>query len=138
MKKKIYLTWEDFDRDMKLICNWLVKKRVKAIVAIPNGGLCMGAVIGNTLNIKIFFKLEDALKIFEIKDICVMDDVSDSGHTLYKATKRSTLLKTLTWCIKDTTRYIPNFYVRTYTDKFWISFPWESKNKKCKRDGTNV
>lgn len=134
--KKIQYTWKMFDKDVRLIANWIRTKEIKAIFAIPNGGLVLGVALANRLKLPLYFNWRD-VKQYEYgkNEILVVDDISDTGKTLIKFRHIKHCL-TATLTVKDWTKFPPDYHVREYLSNQWISFPWEPKDKECVRDGT--
>lgn len=68
---------------------------------------------------------------FKDKKILVVDDLSDTGTTIeyiyHDLTKNYNFqnVKTATVCIKDDTRFVPDFYIQKYPSDTWLTFPWE-------------
>lgn len=133
--KKIYVTWKDFDYGMNIMCDWIRKQKIKAIIAVPNGGLCMGVVISNKLNIPLYFNTKNILERYKIDEVCIIDDICDSGETLKKINNKK-IFKTATFYKRYNSLYEPDFYLIVCFNKSWIVFPWENKDKECKRDNT--
>ena len=89
-------------------------------------------------------KLDVPLSIDKLhikKNTLIVDDLVDSGKTMFKVLyiiKRLNVWKgkTITLYRKDCTKFNPDFYCNKCKEDEWISYPWEYKNSKMKRDGT--
>ena len=130
-----------------------IEKEVKnytpdTLLAIARGGMTLTHFLAERLNIRDVYALnaisyinEKKLgkpKIFNIPDLAtrkkvlIIDDISDSGETLYdtleilKKRYPSTEFKTLTLFYKEKTKLIPDITLKK-TDK-WIVFFWDNTN----------
>ena len=122
------------------------------IVAVGRGGLIPGTLLAYNMDVGIVINYAiktysnentqtDALWVFQspdesfsdyrYKNILVVDDLSDSGNSLVYITKQLTdrykieNVKTATLCIKDSTKFIPDYYIQKYPSDTWLVFPWE-------------
>ena len=63
--------------------------------------------------------------------VLVVDDISDSGHTLeYIKNELSTNyglnnIKFATLYTKRSTSFTPDYFVTEFPDESWVAFPWE-------------
>lgn len=135
MDKKYY-TWKMFDKDVKLIANWIRTKEIKAIFAIPNGGLVLGVALANRLKLPLYSNWKQVtLKNYKRNEIVIVDDISDTGKTLQNL-KYVRYFLTATLTVKDWTKFPPDYHCQEYLSTDWVSFPWEPDNKEMVRDGT--
>ena len=127
-------------------------KKPDAIVAIGRGGFVPATILSNRLDIRIvvnfgtqsYFDKEQAsirvtqrpdlsfLTEYKDKNILIVDDISDKGHTLkhivnYFKQYGFNNLETFTLFTKTGTAYIPNKYSKEYDKDVWLVFPWENK-----------
>jgi len=153
MSQKVQYTWQHFNEDVQLILKKIEDNNwdIRGIYAIPNGGLVLGVVLANTLEVPLYLNFDEAiegvrnniLKEGELMDentyehLLIVDDISDSGKTLIKLPNICEV-RTVTLFIKDGTQFIPNFYCRRAPDAQWVVFCWEPFNKDTKRDDTVV
>jgi hypoxanthine phosphoribosyltransferase len=125
------------------------------IVAIGRGGLVPGVLLSNHLDCPIYnFGIKSYKKDntqgditvtqipgirfnsdFRDKRVIIFDDLSDKGETLREAKNyfedgQFTNFKFATLYIKSSTKFIPNFYVKSFDENLWLDFPWEA----CKLD----
>lgn len=138
MVKKYFYNWVEFDTDVKKIINYIKKMNliIKAIYAIPKGGLVLGVTLANHFKVPLFTQnILPAIKHCGSEHILVVDDVSDTGKTLIKIPFIDECV-VITLFVKPHTKYMPHFYCRQVYDDDWIVYPWEGKHKKMKRDNT--
>jgi len=68
---------------------------------------------------------------YKTKNVLVIDDLSDTGTTFQyivdrlRANYNLENIKTATLCIKEHTKFIPDFYIQKYSSDTWLTFPWE-------------
>ncbi len=64
-------------------------------------------------------------------NILIVDDISDKGCTLeymvQYVTERvpAANIRTATVCIKENTKFVPDWYDKKYDSSWWIEFDWE-------------
>lgn len=110
------ITWEQYHKDVKTLVRKIKysKKKFKHIYGIPRGGLVLAVHLSHLLNKPLVMNYK------KYKQVLIVDDVSDTGHTLqpYKRTHWiATLYK------KDHTKTEPTFFARVINK--WIIYPWE-------------
>ena len=146
---KYYYTYEEFVKDIKTLEKEIKKFAPDTLLAIARGGMTLAHFLAERLNIRdvyvlnaISYENEKKLgkpKIFNIpkintKKALLVDDISDSGETLYNTLKilknkyPNTEFKTLTLFYKEKTKLIPDFTLKK-TDK-WIVFFWDNEGQK--------
>ncbi len=95
----------------------LVKESYDAIYAIPRGGVPVGIILSNLLQLPLLETIEDAAG-----KILVVDDLIDSGETLKQYSNYdSAVLYKKTWSPN------PSYYVEE-TDE-WLEFPYEQTDR---------
>ncbi len=142
------LSWNKYHLlSFKLATKLLDQKiHFQEIVAISRGGLTLGHMLSDLLNIPIStftiqsytgIQTQGELKItnklnksIRGKTVLLVDDVADSGKTLIRAKKYLRTFKPLsvtsaTLFYKPHSLYKPDFYIET-TSK-WILFPYEPR-----------
>ena len=146
---KYYYTYEEFVKDIKTLEKEIKKFAPDTLLAIARGGMSLVHFLAERLNIRdvyalnaISYENEKKLgkpKIFNIpkintKKALLVDDISDSGETLYNTLKilknkyPNTEFKTLTLFYKEKTKLIPDITLKK-TDK-WIVFFWDNEGQK--------
>lgn len=133
LKKKFY-KWNDFENDIEKLN---IPKDIKAVYAIPRGGLVFGVKLSNIIGVPLFYNLDEALLDFKQEEILIVDDISDSGSTFYNIAMINNY-QTISLFVKEGTKYIPTFFCNKCEKDEWIVFPWEYTDNKTERDGTNV
>jgi len=146
---KYYYTYEKFIKDLQTLEKEVKNYTPDTILAIARGGMTLAHFLAERLNIRdvyalnaISYENEKKLgkpKIFNIpnlktKKVLIIDDISDSGETLYdtleilKEKYKNTEFKTLTLFYKEKTKLIPDIALKK-TDK-WIVFFWDDEGQK--------
>ena len=150
---KCFYTYEEFIKDIETLENEIKKFNPDTFLAIARGGMTIAHFLAERLNIRdvyvlnaISYENEKKLgkpKIFNIpnltkrKKVLIIDDISDSGETLYNTLKilknkyPNTEFKTLTLFYKEKTKLIPDITLKK-TDK-WIVFFWDDEGQKYAR-----
>jgi xanthine phosphoribosyltransferase len=147
---KYFYTYEEFINDMEFLEKEIKNFSPDTLLAIARGGMTLAHFLAERLNIRdvyalnaISYENEKKLgkpKIFNIPDlstrkkVLIIDDISDSGETLYdtlevlKNKYPNTEFKTLTLFYKEKTKLIPDITLKK-TDK-WIVFFWDDEGQK--------
>lgn len=133
--KKVYVEWEDLERDIDKIVSQV--KEVDYVVGIPRGGLIIAVMISHRLGIKHMTidhleKLEEFDLDIDKKRILIVDDISDSGQTLKRYKKEGYTTATLD--VRNSTVTVPDFYSNWIENADWIVYPWERKDSKTIQD----
>lgn len=127
-------------------------KKPDAIIAIGRGGFVPATILSNCLDVRTvvnygtqsYFDKEQAsirvtqrpdlsfLTEYKDKNILIVDDISDRGHTLkhivnYFKQYSFNNLETFTLFTKVGTAYVPDWYSKQYDKDVWLVFPWENK-----------
>jgi hypoxanthine phosphoribosyltransferase len=133
--KKVYVEWEDLERDIDKIVSQV--KEVDYVVGIPRGGLIIAVMVSHRLGIKHMTvdhleKLEEFNLDIDKKRILIVDDISDSGQTLKRYKKEGYTTATLD--VRNSTVTVPDFYSNWIENADWIVYPWERKDSKTVQD----
>ena len=140
-----YYAYEDFKKDTRSLINKVESFKPEVIVGIARGGLTLAHSMAEGLKIRevqtLRTELYDGtckrseLTIFDtcsfsgVTRVLVVDDISDSGETLfaimrYLQKKYSEIeFKSATLFYKKTSVYEPPFWINEADD--WIDFFWE-------------
>jgi len=149
------LSWYDIHRGIEHLQQSLEDANFKpdVIITVGRGGLIPGALLTYKVDVKIVHNFSvqtynDAdVKtgfIISIQEpghslslqhknskVLIVDDISDTGHTLeyikneLKTNYGLTNIKFATLFTKKSTTFVPDFFVKQYPDESWIVFPWE-------------
>ena len=115
--KKQYYTWKEFERDCKILAKRIknLKRNFNGIYGVPRGGLILAVVLSHKLNLPLL--------LGGVTDkTLVVDDIADSGSTLYPYKDRRACIVTLFYHPKS--RVEPALWLRKKMVD-WIVFPWE-------------
>jgi len=116
MKRKINMTWEEFDDGIDNLVTEVINQKLNfnGVYGIPRGGLVVAVTLSHRLNIPLLKK--------PIPGCLIVDDISDNGNTLleFKDDFIITLFSTA-W-----TKTKPNIFIyHKMSQHDWIVFPWE-------------
>jgi xanthine phosphoribosyltransferase len=145
MIKKQYYSYKECLEDCRVLLPQLKKYNPDALVSIARGGLVLGHLLSEALNIRELFTLNsihyngtEKLNTFQIsnipdltnyKRIILIDDIVDSGETMVEIIKilekkyPNSEFKIATLFYKKNALIQPDFKVQEA--KNWIEFFWE-------------
>ena len=123
---KFFLSWKWVDEQVENIAD-IIEDSVsefKYISGIPRGGLIPGVYLSHRLGLK-YIPYKDALDLplSEKKDVLVVDDICDTGDTVFDASENGFRVATLAF--RYSSPFIPDFYSQKITNDDWLVFPWE-------------
>jgi len=143
--KKTYYSYEECIKDCKILLPQIRNYNPDCLLAIARGGMFLGHLLGEALNMRNVFTLNsihyendkklDNFNIFNIPDlstkkkIVLIDDIVDSGESMVEIIKilkqkfPHCEFKIATIFYKKTALIQPNFTLREA--KEWINFFWE-------------
>jgi len=140
--------YTDLIIDLKTIIDKLQNNHYDTILAIARGGLGIAQILGESLDIRDVYSVNaisydkdkklDDIRIFNIpinleysKKVLIVDDISDTGETLYKLDKilkqnfQNILFETFTIFYKPETIFKPTYSIKQTNN--WIEFYWNNK-----------
>lgn len=141
MTDKIYVTWNEFHQDCKLLAEKLRSGGYNRIIAISRGGLLPAGVLAYELNIKAC----ETVSISSYDDDCrrkdadieitarpltadsktlIIDDLSDSGRTFQILRKLYPDACLACLYAKPQGKDAADIFVRAMPDR-WLVFPWD-------------
>ncbi len=112
---------KEFEKDVSFIIKELELYDFKNIYGVPRGGIKLAEELS-----KILKKPTINDKLIN-RNTLVVDDVSDSGETLYNLFRETLFGVCATIHVKPNTMFIPHIFCRK-TDK-WVVYPWEDFNQ---------
>lgn len=115
-------TWRKFDTDVIMLSQQIIPyiDLIKTIYSVPRGGLVLGVRLSYLLGKELILE-KNRINEFTL----VVDDISDTGNTLFKLLKDRKSFGTATLFCTTTSKFKPIFCC-TKVDKRWIVFPWET------------
>lgn len=147
MKK--YISWKDYHRLLVGLYFKIKSANIKFsyIVGIENGGLNLSVPLANEFNcphksLKISFYddnikkdipvIESNLTFNEDDYFLLVDDIVDSGSTIFEFSKYTKMLQhknflivTLHWNPNGVYKIRPDFFCQFKEEIDWIVYPWE-------------
>ena len=141
---KCYYTWKNFDTDVYNLVRRIkyAKFKPKTIVGLARGGAIVGVKLSHLLHIPLLIMsvrsyskgvqqntmlINSTFTVPLQSPALVVDDVTDSGHTLSVIVSHLAGVgietKTATLFHKEMSIFKPDWYL--HKDNRWIVYPWE-------------
>ena len=128
MSKKYY-GWIAFDRDIRNLAIRIEREgKPKNIFGVPRGGLVAAVRLSHLLDRPLVLE-EDQID----KSTLLVDDVCDSGMTLYRLAKLTRAPIVTLYANEERKIEVPRLVYARPTKGKWIVFPWETPGSS-KRD----
>jgi uncharacterized protein len=135
MKEKVFYSWEWLDKTVMELGETILSSNtdIEYVTGVPRGGLVPAVMLSHYMN-KKFKSYNEVIEMTNNirQKVLVVDDISDSGETLYKAETFGFQTATLT--VRHSTIFIPDFYGERIEDDRWLVFPWEREDSKTVQD----
>lgn len=142
--ERMSYSWKDFFEDVNSICLQLGKEKVDVVVAVAQGGISLGVVLANKLDVPLFSVRVKSyigkgkkgnLFIGEIpselkgKKVIVVDDIIDTKETIVGVCERLkdynvNVLSRVVLCRREGVE-VDCIFAREVKKWVWIDFPWE-------------
>ena len=125
MEEEENYTWQEFAEDVEKIVRLIKEsgRQFKNVYGPPRGGLVPGVCLSHRLGIPLILNAE-----WITEDTLVVDDIADTGETLYPLKiyylLSSLKLTIITLFYHRQSIFMPDIWLREKKDK-WIHFPWE-------------
>lgn len=113
-----FVTWDFVMQSVEKIVEALRDKKFIGIYAVPRGGNCLGTILSYRMNIPLLLHAEE--------NALIIDDISDTGKTLYHYEERRDKHFIVTLYYKRESLVVPDLWFREKTNK-WVVFPWENQ-----------
>ena len=131
---KEYISWSKLDKYVDLLVNWcqpLVDEgKLGAIYGLPRGGLPIAVMLSHRLDLPLLMNYYDR-KIVTDKQILVVDDIADTGHTLKDFVNEHNVIVTIHYHKQSIVT--PNYFC-AYKYDDWIVYPWETEHSETVQD----
>ena len=127
-RERIPMDWDEVENLVDNLCNYIKTNLSDAtgVYGIPRGGSVPAVMISHKLNLPVVEKNEISDKTLVVDDIC------DSGNTLFNLVTSQKLLgvklKTATLFIRTNKKITPDYWIKHAENK-WLQFPWELEEK---------
>ncbi len=128
--EKLYLSWEDIENDINILCNKIKERKFQFITGLPRGGLIPAVLISHKLDIT--YKSLNLSKAIEEGKYLLIDDIADSGETLIDKKYKGYIKATLHY--KKHSLIKPDYYAREIPNDMWLVYPWENEKSKTIQD----
>tara|TARA_Y100000592_G_scaffold81630_1_gene129478 strand:- start:71 stop:463 length:393 start_codon:yes stop_codon:yes gene_type:complete len=124
LKDKLYLSWNDIERDVETLVKRILLSNipVNTVHGLKRGGYIPAVMISHQLKMPYSEVV--------LKDTLVIDDICDSGETLDKAPG---LYHAVLHYKPHTSMFTPNLFAREIGDE-WLVYPWERSDSKTIQD----
>lgn len=144
-----YYGYSEFLKDINTLSSQIKSFDPDAILAVARGGVTIGHFLAESLNLRSFYTINsihyddekklDYIKLFNIpnlhdyKKVLIVDDIVDSGDTLFEIVKIMNInyptidFKTTAIFQKKSAKHTADFWAQEAND--WIEFFW-SKDLK--------
>jgi len=128
--EKLYLSWEDIENDINILCNRIKERKFQFITGLPRGGLIPAVLISHKLDIT--YKSLNLSKAITEGKYLLIDDIADSGETLIDKRYEGYIKATLHY--KKHSLIKPDYYAREIPNDMWLVYPWENEKSKTIQD----
>ena len=119
---KIYITWSEIEEYLNAVIQDIKKRGLKpsGVYGLPRGGLIFA--------IWLSYKLDIPLLLNAAKDCIIIDDIADTGRSLYHFIDNRTQFNkyyiTTMYYVNDSL-VKPDFYYKEKKVDDWIVYPYE-------------
>jgi len=124
--KREHMTWQMFDDAVKYITRQVQKyyPRIGYVYGIPRNGIFLAAALAHAGEFELLTDLRTASG-YELDEVLVVDDITDTGHTLSKFMGMATAVLYKSNYTPSDNRVDPDIHV--YETSWFVQFPWETK-----------
>ena len=132
---KTYVSYKQYEEMVDKISVWIKHisgelDNIGAVYALPRGGLPIAVELSHRLNLPLLMNYHDR-KVVTDKKVLVVDDISDTGHTLKDFENKNNVICTLHYHQQSIVK--PDYYVEEKGDR-WIVYPWEERDSEEVQD----
>lgn len=119
---KVYITWPEIEEYLNAVIQDIKKRGLKpsGVYGLPRGGLIFA--------IWLSYKLDIPLLLNAAKDCIIIDDIADTGRSLYHFIDNRTQFNkyyiTTMYYVNDSL-VKPDFYYKEKKIDDWIVYPYE-------------
>lgn len=145
---RVSLDWKTIEKDCKDLAHQI--NFCDVILAVGRGGFVPSVLLSHHLDCTVVnfglksYKDKQAGDIvvtqppgllfnsnYREKKVVVVDDLSDKGQTLqyikeYLDGHDFHLYRFATLYIKNSTKFVPTYFVKEFDENIWLDFPWET------------
>jgi hypoxanthine phosphoribosyltransferase len=130
MIEKFYVTWEEIEELVELLCLQIVKSgyQIEHIYGLQRGGLIPAVLLSHKLGIPM-------TQNPKLPNVLIVDDICDSGKTFHELFLQYPKSKFACLHFKPHTSYFnPDFSANKFFSDAWINYPWEKVDSKTIAD----
>ena len=129
---KIHLyRWSDIELLTDKLCEEIIKiPNVTHISGLSRGGLIPAVMVSHKLNLPYTDKIlwsDDKV----IRNTLLIDDICDSGETLYNS---EAAITAVLHHKPHTAKFTPTAYAQRFDGDEWIIYPWEKSDSQAIQD----
>lgn len=139
MTNKVYISWVNYQKDVRSLAKRIRDRNITSIIAVTRGGLFPAAILSTELGIRLVDTLclssyvhdrQGEMTILKKPEIdltntLIIDDLSDTGNT---ARVIKELFPNSFYCcvyVKPKGAVYSDEFVREYPQDTWIVQPWD-------------
>ncbi|MEQ6888301.1 xanthine phosphoribosyltransferase [Halomonas sp. CS7] len=137
--QRLIISWDQLHRDVRELCQRLVERDIKGIVAITRGGLIPAALIARELDVRLidtvciksYERMEQGgLEVMKGVDHdgagwLLVDDLVDTGRTARAVRDLLPKAHFVTVYAKPEGKPLVDQYLTEVAQDCWIQFPWD-------------
>ncbi|MFG6158349.1 xanthine phosphoribosyltransferase [Halomonas sp. 1390] len=137
--QRLIISWDQLHRDVRELCQRLVERDIKGIVAITRGGLIPAALIARELDVRLidtvciksYERMEQGgLEVMKGVDHdgegwLLVDDLVDTGRTARAVREMLPRAHFVTVYAKPEGKPLVDQYLTEVAQDCWIQFPWD-------------
>ncbi|TLF47386.1 xanthine phosphoribosyltransferase [Halomonas urmiana] len=137
--QRLIISWDQLHRDVRELCQRLVERDIKGIVAITRGGLIPAALIARELDVRLidtvciksYERMEQGgLEVLKGVDHdgegwLLVDDLVDTGRTARAVRQMLPKAHFVTVYAKPEGKPLVDQYLTEVAQDCWIQFPWD-------------
>ncbi|MDP3999796.1 MAG: phosphoribosyltransferase [bacterium] len=114
---KLYYSWNQFGLDVGKLAKKLASKKKKfdGVWGPARGGLPIAVCLSHELGLPFLARPKS-------KKTLIVDDIADTGATLFKYAKAGYFIATIFYHRQS--KYVPKIWLREKKNQ-WVVFPWE-------------
>jgi len=128
--KKQYVSWKEYQENINILAAiiGIGEKKYKYIYAVPRGGLILGVILSYRFNLPLLLTEQEVASKPKM-DILIVDDIVDSGSTLFDYYIKGYHIATV-YFRKQTASFTPEFHSCSIMNDNWLVFPYDDSGSE--------